>query len=256
MLDAYFEAFEDYLKTGDPDGLLGFTDADTNLAFLSVYRNGYFKTCADSLAASYPVVSSLVGEDYFRGLARAYVEAYPPNNGTLVGYGNHFAGFLRQRLDDHGLDYLPDAAAIDAAWLASFFADEVTALTATDVESMSAEGVDVSTLRVTLTPSTQIVSLKNDVVDTWIQIREQGELTSKISIRQADCSAMIWRLHGQIHIRALEPDESAFLSALAGVTTLESAANSAYQADPSFDLATTFAALLQNQVLHTEGTSP
>ena len=256
MLDAYFEAFEDFIKTGDPDRLLGFTAADTNPAYLSVYRNGYYRTCADSLAASYPVVRSLVGEDYFRVLAHAYIEAHPPTTGTLVGYGSHFAETLRLKIDEHELDYLPDAAAIDAAWLESYFAAEVTALTAADVELMSSDGIDVSTVQVKLSPPTRLVSLKHDIVDTWIHIREQGALTSAAGVPELDCTAMLWRLDGQIHIKALDTGESAFLSMLAGAETLEAAATGAYEVDESFDLATTFAALLQNRVLQTEGNKP
>jgi hypothetical protein len=252
VLDAYFEAFEDFLRTGNCDRLTQFTDGGSNPDFLNVYRNGYLKTCTDALAASYPVVGSLVGEDYFRSLARAYVEAHPPTTGTLVGYGSGFAEFLRARSNEHGLDYLADAAAIDAAWLASYFAKDEMALAPTDVESISAAGVDVSTIRVKLTPPTQLVSLHHHIVGTWVLIREQGALTSGVSLREGDNMAMVWRRDGQIHIRALEPGESAFLSTLAGVSTLEEAANSAFQADESFDLATAFAELLKNNVLQLE----
>lgn len=252
MLDSYFEAFEDFLSTGRPERLVRFTDVDTNPAFLSVYRNGYFKTCTDALAASYPVVSALVGEDYFRTLARAYVEAYPPAAGTLVGYGSHFADFLRSRSDEHGLIYLADAAAIDAAWFASYFAEDVVALASSDVESMSSDGIDVSAVRVTLTPSTRLISLNHHFVETWALIREQGALTSAVNLREGDNTALVWRLDGQIHIKALDPCESAFLSTLAGVATLEAAATSAMGIDEGFDLATTFAALLQNHILQLE----
>ena len=249
MLDAYFEAFEDFLTTGNPDQLARFTDADTNTAFLKVYRNGFLKTCTDNLAASYPVVCSLVGEDYFRGLARAFVEVHPPTTGTLVGYGSHFAEFLRSRSDEHGLAYLADAAAIDAAWLVSYFAGDAVALSPADVASMSAERDDVAAARVALTPSTQLVNLHHHIVETWALIRAQGALTNSVSLREGDNAALVWRLDGQIHIKELDPGESAFLSTLAKVATLEAAATRAFEVDESFDLATTFAALLENRVL-------
>ena len=132
MLDAYFDAFEGFMRTGNTERLAGFINLETNPVVLNVYRNGYLKTCTDALAASYPVVCSLLGEDYFRRLARAYVEANPPTSGTLVGYGSHFAEFLRSRSDEHGLAYLSDAAAIDAAWLVSYFAKDVVALAPAD----------------------------------------------------------------------------------------------------------------------------
>ncbi len=252
MLEAYFEAFEDFLKTGNSERLARFTDVDSNPEFLNVYRNGYFKTCTDALVAGYPVVGSLVGEDYFRRLARAYVEAHPPTTGTLVGYGSRFAEFLRSRSHEHGLAYLSDAAAIDAAWLVSYFAKDVVALAPADVESISSVGVDVSTIRVKLTPPTQLVSLHHHIVETWALIRERGALTSGVRLREGDNMAMVWRLDGQIHIKALDPGESAFLSTIAGVATLEAAATRAFEVDESFDLETTFAALLKNHVLQLE----
>ena len=252
MLDAYFEAFEDFLQTGRPHRLTRFIDADTDPAFLNVYRNGYIKSCTDALAASFPVVSALVGNDFFRGLARAYVEAHPPTSGTLVGYGSYFAEFLRSRSHEHGLAYLSDAAAIDAAWLASYFAADGMALAAAEVESMAADGIDVAAIRVTLTPPTQLVSLRHHIAQTWALMREQGALSSHVSLREGDNMAMVWRLNGKIHIKELDPGESAFLSTLAEVASLEAAANRASEIDESFDLATTFAALLENQILQLE----
>lgn len=252
MLDAYFDGFEDYLRTGNSDALVGFTEGDTNPAFLSVYRNGYLKTCTDALASSYPVVQSLVGEDYFRGVARAYVEAHPPTKGTLVGYGKDLAEFLRSRSDKHELVYLADAAAIDEAWLSSYFAEEVSALTAADIESMNSEGIDVSAVRVTLTPPTRLVSLDHHIAATWALLREQGALTQSIRLEEGGNVAMLWRLNGKIHIKELDPAESAFMSKLAETATLEAAATKAFEIDEAFDLSTTFSALLQNYILRLE----
>jgi hypothetical protein len=252
VLDAYFDAFEGFLTTGNREQLTGYIETDTNLAALRVYRNGYLKTCIDALASSYPAVSSLVGKDCFRTLARTYVEAYPPTKGTLVGYGGHLPDFLRSRTDELGLPYLPDAAAIDAAWLRCYFAEDAVALTAADVEAMSSEGGDISATRVSLTPATSVVSLNYDLAATWAHIREQRELKSRVSLPRGDNTVMLWRLDRQIHIKALDPGELALLEAFTGGATLGEAAARALEAEESFDLATTFAALLNNQILQLE----
>lgn len=252
MLDRYFTSFEDFLLSGDPGSLAAFTDTDTDPAFWRVYRNGYLKTCTDSLKASYPVVCAMVGEDYFRGLARAYVEENPPTTGTLVGYGSDFAAFLRARPDAQDLPYLADSAAIDAAWLASFFAADGMPLSATDVEQMGARGVDVATVGVVLTPPTQRIELRHQIADVWAEIRDRGRLDHKVSVEAKDNQVMLWRLQGQIHIRQLDVGEAAFLAAVEQGTTLAAAADAAFVVDPEFDLAATFAALLQNAVLQME----
>lgn len=253
MLDAYFDAFDDFLASGSTERLAEFTERGANPAFLSVYRNGYLKTCTDALGASYPVVRALVGEDCFRGLARAYVDTHPPTSGTLVGYGGAFAMFLTACANEHGLAYLADAALLDAAWLASFFAADGEPLAPADVEAMGTGGTEVAALAVTLTPPTQVVALDHDIVATWTGLREHGSLQSHVELGLGQHTALLWRLNGQISIRALQPGEAAFLSALAGVSTLEAAAGQAFAVDAAFDLAQTFAALLQNQVLQLEG---
>lgn len=255
MLDAYFDAFEDFLRTGDRSRIEAFIDAESNVAALSVYRNGYLKTCRDVLASSFPVVRILVGDDYFSALARAYVEAHPPALGTLIGYGGQFPGFLRSRTDERGLPYLPDVAAIDAAWLSSFFAADRAALSAAEVEAIAGNGGDLSALRVALTPQTTLVRLQYDVVTTWMQIREQGELRSRLRLTRGDYRAMLWRLDGRIFIKSLDQGELTLLDALSDGVTLGEAAALATDVDGSFDIASAFAALLENQILRLEASS-
>jgi hypothetical protein len=249
MLDAYFSAFEKYLTTGETTAIAEFIDEQANPAFLSVYRNGFLKTCTDGLTANYPVVRAIVGDDYFHALARAYVDQYPPTRGTLVGYGERLADFIRQLEGEHGLDYLADAAAIDAAWLESYFAEEGLPLAPADIEGMGAKGADVTAVRVHLTPHVQLVRIENSIVDTWARLRDQCELTEGVALTKRVQLAMLWRPDGRVHIKALDDAESTFISTLVDVATLGEAAARAYAVDASFDLAGTFAALLRNNIL-------
>ncbi len=249
MLDAYFSAFEDFLTTGETAAIAEFIDEQANPALLSVYRNGYLRTCTDGLAANYPVVRAIVGNDYFRDLARAYVDQYPPTRSTLVGYGERLTDFIRQREGENGLDYLADAAAIDAAWLESYFAAEGLPLAPADIEHMGAKDTDVTAVGVHLTPHVQLVQIEHSIVDTWAMLRDHGELAEAVALTKRVHLAMLWRLDGHIHIKALDDAESAFINTLADVATLGDAAARAYEVDASFDLAETFAALLQNNIL-------
>jgi len=252
MLDAYFSAFEEFLTTGDTTAVAEFIGERANPAFMSVYRNGYLRTCFDALAGNFPVVKAIVGEDYFRDLARGYINRHPPTRGTLVAYGEHFAGFIRQLEKEPGLDYLDDVAAIDAAWLESYFAEEGLPLAPAYIEQMGAKGTDVTAVHVHLAPHVQLVQIENSVVDTWAMLREQGELTETVALTKQAHLAMLWRLDGHIHIKALDDAESVFIDTLADVATLGDAAARAYEIDTSFDLAGTFAALLQNNILQLE----
>jgi hypothetical protein len=150
------------------------------------------------------------------------------------------------------LAYLPDAAAIDTAWLESYFAEDGVALTPTDVQAMSSKTIDVSTVSIGLTPPTRLVRLDHHMVETWALIRDHGALNNRVSLRAGESIAMLWRVEGHIRIKELDLGESTFLSTIAGVSTLEAAANKAFAVDQSFDLVKTFAALLENKILQLE----
>ena len=59
-----------------------------------VYRNNVYAGLIDILAGRFPVVARLVGEEFFRAMARDYVEHEPPSSAVLLRYGAGFAGFI------------------------------------------------------------------------------------------------------------------------------------------------------------------
>ena len=60
----------------------------------AVYRNTVAKGCIDALQANHPAVHALVGSDWLRATAHAFVHEHPPTDGRLMGYGAGFAEFL------------------------------------------------------------------------------------------------------------------------------------------------------------------
>lgn len=75
-----------------------------------VYRNTVLKGCVDALAANFPTVLRLVGEDWFRAAALIHVCAEPPRSVCLIEYGQEFADFLSGFEPAAALPYLPDVA--------------------------------------------------------------------------------------------------------------------------------------------------
>ena len=59
-----------------------------------VYRNNVYSSLIDVLQARFPVVSRLVGEEFFRAMARVYVEQEPPRSAVLLRYGASFPDFV------------------------------------------------------------------------------------------------------------------------------------------------------------------
>jgi hypothetical protein len=78
---------------------------------VGVYRNNYRGNLHDALAGAYPVIVQLVGEDFFRYMARCYIGAHPSRSGNLYHYGDKLAEFVADFEPAQGLAYLADAGA-------------------------------------------------------------------------------------------------------------------------------------------------
>ena len=89
-------------------------------ARLGVYINHFQVTLTDVLETTFPVVRQLVGDPFFRMVARHYVRDAPPRHPCLFQYGGGFPGFLERLPEVRSLPYLADVArlewAINEAW--------------------------------------------------------------------------------------------------------------------------------------------
>src|SRR5215468_10266336 len=78
-----------------PDGLVG-PDGEPGPKRFAVYRNNVVVGLTETLKDAFPAVHRIVGEDFFRAMARAYVVVEPPKSPILLDYGAGFADFIRQ----------------------------------------------------------------------------------------------------------------------------------------------------------------
>ena len=66
-------------------------------AFADAYRNTVMKGCVDALAANFPAVVRLVGEQWFRAVALDFVTWQPPDDPRLLSYGRGFPDLSTKR---------------------------------------------------------------------------------------------------------------------------------------------------------------
>lgn len=251
MLDAYFDAFARYLHTGNSDVLAGYCDHRAELDILKVYRNGFFRTCIDVLRSSYPSVVQLVGEKYFTALAHVFVETHPPQAASLATYGEDFPRFIEASRDQHRLDYLETIAVLDRAWSEVYFAGDRERADADRLSAMAADTRAVVDLRCRLAPPVRVVSLEFGAFDAWMHLR-QGGIRGRIGIRRATEHVLVWRADDEVACRHLTGAEHTFLARLAAGQSCGKAAGAAAVLDPQFDVAMTFAFLLQERILEFE----
>ncbi|AOY00500.1 DNA-binding domain-containing protein [Jeongeupia sp. USM3] len=97
-------------------------------ANLAVYRNNVRLNRIDALESAFPTVSALVGRDWFRAMARAYVIAVPAASANLHDDGAALAGFLDGFAPARALPYLADVARLDWARHRAWYAPDAAPL--------------------------------------------------------------------------------------------------------------------------------
>lgn len=255
----YIDAFAGYLRSGDASLMRDFCKNPEDIKRLAVYRNGFYKGCIDALAANFPVCQQMMGSDSFKKMARLYVDHFPPEKGTLVGYGQSFPDFIADFMKEQQFvtnlnPNLSDIACLDYAWLMSLMsADSEKILTAEHVTQLVEQGSDLATVRVKLNASVILLCVRSGALSEWISLKiNKNQLTEKVEIPEADL-VMFWRVQGAVQTRSLSLAEGVLMQTLQGQgKTLGEAFDAALEVDDSFEVSDVFSACLQNALLDFE----
>lgn len=110
-----------------PAGLTGRGNPAPSRRF-AVYRNNVTVSLVDAMASIFPTVQNLVGEDFFRAMARLYVAHHPPTSPLLFTYGETFPSFLESFPPAADLAFLADVARVERLWLDAYHAADADSL--------------------------------------------------------------------------------------------------------------------------------
>lgn len=199
---------------------------------LQVYRNNTFVSLREALAATFPVVCRLVGADFFRATARAFVRAHPPTAPCLNEYGAGFAGFLGEFPPAAALPYLSDVARLEWALNETATATDAPALDPQAIAAVPA--ADHPRLRFALHPATRLVASRFPIDRIWIANQPEGDAGQVIDLASGGCRLLVGRDGSTGAFHRLGPAEFCFVTALAGGATLAVAYDQAAALDPKF----------------------
>jgi hypothetical protein len=87
---------------------------------------------------TFPALLKLVGEEFFEGAARAFVDRHPARGAWLDDYGAGFASFIGQFSPASSVPYLPDVAALEWAVSRALHAPDVPAMDPARLATLSA----------------------------------------------------------------------------------------------------------------------
>lgn len=210
---------------------------------LSVYRNTVAKGCVDALAANFPTVQSMVGEDWFRAAAALFAREAPPTSAALLDYGEAFPAWLERFPPAADLPYLVGVAHLDRLWVEALFASEAPVLNASTLSNLAPE-VLVET-RLPLHPSVRFAAFDAGLPSLWMAARDGAE---DLELSETPETLLLVRPGEAVTSRVVGAAATAFLRACRDNLTAGEAAEAAATADPDAPFASLFAALIADGV--------
>lgn len=223
-----------------PEGIVSHLRPQPRKRF-GVYRNNVYVSLISVLEGRFPVVSRLLGEDFFKATARVFVEHHPPTSPVLMRYGGGFPKFLETFEPVADLPWLADVARLEWAWNLAYHAADKDPVAA---EALAAiDPASAGSLVFELHPAVQLVRSAFPVVSIWSEHSKDGE-PEHIDAGAGGEDGLIVRPGIAVEVRHLPPGGAAFISALAGGKTLGEAAEVALDEEASFDLQANLAGLI------------
>ena len=231
---AFAAALQDPAATVPP--LFAPCDAPARFA---VYRNNSAVAAIEALKAQFPTVLRLVGDEAFRGAARAFAQETPPTSPVLADYGREFPDFLAQFLENQGVTevpYLPDVARLDWAVLQALRTPETEPCPLARLAALDPAAIVMA--RVKLHPSLGLVA------SDWPLLALSDPRASAVADWRGG-TILVLRPDAEARLAALAPGAAAFLSACGAGATLGEAAEAGDSAEPGFDFGQTLIALTE-----------
>jgi hypothetical protein len=204
-----------------------------------VYRNNVYASLIDVLAGRFPVVARLVGEEFFRAMARAYIEQEPPRSVVLIHYGASFPAFVATFPPAASVPYLADTAALEWAWHLAYHAADAAPLPLAELARAMDRAEDAV---LTLHPSLGVVRSSYSIVSIF-ELNTQAVEVPATRLEGGE-DALVARPRLEVEIRRLPQGGAGFILALSGKKSLAEAAAHALAEAPGFNLEGNLAGLI------------
>lgn len=224
-----------------PEGIIGPRGKAAGKRF-AVYRNNVTVSLVNALADIFPAVARLVGEGFFRNMARVYLAEEPPRSALLFEYGHGFPAFLETFEPVGKLSYLPDVARLERAWLDAFHAADADPLPPASLGAVAPE--DLGRLCFAPHPATRIIESRFAAVSIFSASRS-GQTLENIRALEEE-AGLITRPGHEVQVRQLPPGAAAFFMDMIDGRPLGDAATGAFDRHPDFDLPSAISAMIES----------
>lgn len=217
----------------------------------SVYRNNVAVSLSEALDVTFPVIRTLVGDEFFRAMAGVFLRQHAPSSPILMYYGAEMPVFLHSFAPVAHLGYLPDVAKIELALCQSYHAADTPPIDAQTLLSIGPD--DLLDLRLHLAPSLHLIRSNWPAAALFHANSTPDAPPPKM---QAE-DVLVTRPEFDPEVVALPDGGGAFIAALQNGSTLGEALKTANIASGNFDFTSVLGLLLAAGAIVkvTEGTS-
>lgn len=195
----------------------------------AVYRNNVVVGLTGVLAARFPVVRRLVGEEFFAGMARLHAGLEQPASPMMFRYGERFPDFIAGFAPAQGLAYLADVARIEAAWTRAYHAADVLPLCLDRLAALEPQAIE--RLRLIPHPAAALIASPHPAGSIWAA--HQTATIGRVEARPE--TVLVVRPGEDVRVHVLPARDAAFARAIFDAATLGEAAERALALYSDFD---------------------
>ncbi|MEI7457097.1 MAG: DNA-binding domain-containing protein [Nitrosomonadales bacterium] len=199
---------------------------------LEVYRNNYRGNLHDALAGAYPVIVQLVGDDFFRYMARNYIEQHPSASANLHHYGARLAVFLAGFEPIQSLPYLPDVASLEWACHVAYFAADAMPLPLASLAEIPPEHYPA----LIFNTDCPLIRSRYPVAAIWQAHQTDAACDFHIDLDKGGGIALVSRKGDVVQVSALSAADADWLERMQTGTALGAATDATMVSYPDFDL--------------------
>lgn len=204
------------LRQPVPQGLRVPAGVDAARRF-AVHRNSVMTGLVDALADAFPVTRALLGDGFFRAMARERVRRDPPRSAIVAEYGAGFAAFIQGFDPAAGLPWLADLARLEYLRTSAYHAADATPLDPAAFRCVVADPLRLAATRLVLHPACRWMPSRFAVRSIWAAHAEAGD-DDAVDIRAIDVDRgediLVTRPHREVEVHALPPGGIALLDGL------------------------------------------
>lgn len=212
---------------------------------LVIHQNTMISSLIQTLVDTYPLIVSLMGDEFFKVMAKEYIKRYPSRSGNLYEYGAYFEDFMKEYAPVTDFVYLSEVAHFEWVCRTLSTASDHAGFNPSLLQTLPEE--DYQQLHFNLHPASYLMQCQYpllSIIDLCL-----GKRDEVVNLKEGGLYLCIFRQELTTKLLPLTEAEFLFLTSLQDGQTLHDALESAFAVDDEFDLETKLSDWINKKIL-------